>query len=291
MRELVKYLLRIEKMAGDLYKDASAFFGEYKDLASFLSLLEADEVHHFEVMTEADEYLRGKTDETPAFLSLDNSTKERIERPFIENRELLLAKTLSKEDVVNLMASTEFSEWNDVFLYVVNTLRHTSRKFEEAAADIQEHKQRIETYLESLPDGHKYLEKIRGLPAVWEQTVLVVEDDAVIVELLSTILSREYVVQSAENGKEGLEKIRRHHFDVILSDVNMPVMDGLEFFQQALKVDHSIGERFLFFTGYPTPKTLSFLANYNLQYLTKPAEIDQIKRVVRDMMHGGSKEH
>jgi CheY-like chemotaxis protein len=291
MRDLVNYLLKIEKMAGDLYKDASAFFAEDKNLAGFLSILKDDEMHHFELMTEADAYLKGKTDETPAFVSLDSSTREKIERSFVENRELLLAKTLSKEDMINLIVSTEFSEWNDVFLYVVNTLRQASRNFEEAAADIQEHKQRIEDYLESLPDGDKYLERIRSLPAVWEQTVLVVEDDAVIIELLSAMLSREYVVQSAENGKAGLEKIKRHHFDVIISDVTMPVMDGLEFFQQALEIDQGIAERFLFFTGYPTPESLTILEKHNLKYLTKPADLDKIKQVVHNMMHGAAKDH
>lgn len=291
MRKLVTYLLEIEKMARDLYRDASAFFKKDEDLAGFLSHLEADEALHLQFMAEADEYLQSRTEEMPAFFNLDDSTREKIERPFIENRELLLVNTLKREDMINLIVSAEFSEWNSVFLYVVNTLSHTSRKFEEAAANIQEHKQRIETFLESLPDGDKYLEKIRGLPAVWEQKVLVVEDDAVIAELLSTILSREYVVETAANGKQGLEEIRRHHFDVIISDMNMPVMDGLEFFQQALKVDDRIRERFLFFTGYPTPETISSLEKYNLRYLTKPTDLGLITEVVREMMHGGSKDH
>jgi CheY-like chemotaxis protein len=256
----------------------------------FLGLLQADEMLHFQIMTEADEYLRGRTYETPAFVSLDDATRERIERPFVENRELLSADTLSKEDMINLIVTTEFSEWNDIFLYVVNTLRQADREFEEAAADIQEHKQRIQTYLESLPEGDKYLEKIRGLPAVWEQTILVVEDNPVITELLSTMFSREYVVEPAENGKVGLEKIKGHYFDVIISDVNMPVMNGLEFFQQASDIDQDIRDRFLFFTGYPTPQTISYLEKHHLKYLTKPAGLDRIKHVVHNMMHGRSKD-
>ena len=291
MRDLVKYLLKIEKMAGDLYRDASAFFVEDRDLAVFLSLLSADEVLHFQIMTEADEYLRSKTDETPAFVSLDDSAREKIERPLVENRKLLLANTLSKEDMINLVVTTEFSEWNDIFLYVVNTLRETSREFQEAAADIQEHKERIQTYLESLPGAVKYLKKIRGLPEVWEQSVLVVEDNPVIADLLSTMFSREYVVETAEHGKQGLEKIKDHHFDVIISDVNMPVMNGLEFFEQASDMDQDIKKRFLFFTGYPRPETVSFLEKHDLKYLTKPADLDRIKEVVRGMMGRGSKDH
>ena len=64
--------------------------------------------------------------------------------------------------------------------------------------------------------------------------VLVVEDDTGIREGLTDTLSRRgYAVVSAENGLEGLERLRAHRPDVVLLDLVMPVMTGLEFLTES----------------------------------------------------------
>jgi CheY-like chemotaxis protein len=60
--------------------------------------------------------------------------------------------------------------------------------------------------------------------------VLIIEDDTALQEAYSFILSTKgHTVTSAYNGKEGLEAARGKRYDVILLDIHMPVMDGLEF--------------------------------------------------------------
>jgi CheY-like chemotaxis protein len=68
--------------------------------------------------------------------------------------------------------------------------------------------------------------------------VLVVDDDPVIAELLARFLQGQIVVEAAQNGQEGLTKAREGFFDLVLSDIMMPVMDGLEFYQPALFTIH-----------------------------------------------------
>lgn len=59
--------------------------------------------------------------------------------------------------------------------------------------------------------------------------VLVVDDDAVIVELLRVSLEIEgFTVVTARDGQEGLERAHSEHPDLVLSDVMMPRLDGLE---------------------------------------------------------------
>lgn len=66
--------------------------------------------------------------------------------------------------------------------------------------------------------------------------VLLVDDDEVIRELLSAILSKNsYQVETAENGKEALEKLSAGLYDHIITDIDMPVMDGLSLLKE-LKV-------------------------------------------------------
>ena len=66
-------------------------------------------------------------------------------------------------------------------------------------------------------------------------TVLIVDDNADIRIYLKSILQGKYSVLEAEDGKRGLELAREHVPDLIVSDVMMPVMNGLEFCQQVKK--------------------------------------------------------
>lgn len=59
-------------------------------------------------------------------------------------------------------------------------------------------------------------------------TILVVEDAANLRDYLSTNLSNNYRVITAENGKEGLEMVKNNKIDLIVSDITMPEMDGIE---------------------------------------------------------------
>jgi CheY-like chemotaxis protein len=237
-------------------------------------------------MVSAGEYLAGMTGELTAFISLNDATRENIERPFIEARKKLSDGDLTKEAMISGIVTVEFSEWNDILLYVVNTLRDRSLEFQRLAAKIQRHKEEIEAFLKSLPDGEQYLQKVRRLPSVWLHRILIVEDEVAILQLLSTILEREGIVDTARDGYEGLGKISQEYFDVIVSDLDMPIVSGMEFYEQAAKKDASIGKRFLFFTGYPTSENINFFQKCNLRYVTKPANIEEIRNAVRDLIRG-----
>lgn len=63
-------------------------------------------------------------------------------------------------------------------------------------------------------------------------TILIVEDDAVFRELLTTILDNAgYTVATAADGGEGLRRIQRERFDLVLCDLKMPIRSGLELFR------------------------------------------------------------
>ncbi|WP_127470820.1 response regulator [Thiomicrorhabdus aquaedulcis] len=59
--------------------------------------------------------------------------------------------------------------------------------------------------------------------------ILYVDDARSMRKLVELVLSKHYDVTTAENGQEGLNAILKENFDVVISDVNMPVMTGLEF--------------------------------------------------------------
>lgn len=58
--------------------------------------------------------------------------------------------------------------------------------------------------------------------------ILYVDDANSLRQLVEMVLAKDYALQIAENGALGLEKAKKEQFDLIISDVNMPVMNGLE---------------------------------------------------------------
>lgn len=62
--------------------------------------------------------------------------------------------------------------------------------------------------------------------------VLYVDDARSLRKLVDQVLQSKYDLTFAENGAEGLKAIEQQKFDVILSDINMPIMTGLEFLEK-----------------------------------------------------------
>lgn len=110
--------------------------------------------------------------------------------------------------------------------------------------------------------------------------VLIVEDEAPLRELLVAELSRSgYVVQAAANGTEGLTKYMEETFNVVLLDVKMPDMSGVEVLQH-MQGNTNIPE-IIMFTGHgniETAVTCIKLGAYD--YLTKPVKLDELELII-----------
>ena len=62
-----------------------------------------------------------------------------------------------------------------------------------------------------------------------KRSLLLIEDNEDLLQLMMRLLAAKYMVYTAKNGKEGIDRIEQHEIDLIISDVMMPVMDGIEF--------------------------------------------------------------
>ncbi len=61
------------------------------------------------------------------------------------------------------------------------------------------------------------------------KTILVAEDSSVIQNITKRVLQfQNYNIKSAKNGQQVMDMIKKEHFDAILLDINMPIMDGME---------------------------------------------------------------
>jgi len=113
-----------------------------------------------------------------------------------------------------------------------------------------------------------------------EAKVLIIEDEKPLRELLVTELTRSgYKVEAAADGEEGLEKYRQEVFNVVLLDMRMPRMDGVEVLKQ-MRSESTIPE-VIVFTGHGTIETaVECIKHGAYDYLTKPVKLDELEMVI-----------
>jgi len=116
--------------------------------------------------------------------------------------------------------------------------------------------------------------------------ILVVEDEPVVARLLQRVLSVEHDVDVAADGGDALEGLsRRHDYDVVLCDVMMPRMNGMELFQRILRKYPQLAERFVFMTGGATrPDVDAFLDSVANEKLFKPFSLPSVKAIVSRLL-------
>jgi PAS domain S-box-containing protein len=112
--------------------------------------------------------------------------------------------------------------------------------------------------------------------------VLVVDDEEAIRFLVSTILSQnECAADATGNAEEALTMIERTSYDVVLMDLRMPGVSGMELYARVIDRHPELTGKVIFMTGDSSDMTTrSFLEQNNLAFLTKPFDVDTLlKRV------------
>lgn len=117
-------------------------------------------------------------------------------------------------------------------------------------------------------------------------SILTVDDSASIRQAIKIALSGEgYAVQEAADGSEGLAKAGANDFSLIITDLNMPVMDGLTMIRQLRSQSAHQGVPIIFLT---TESDAEMKAQAKAAgatgWLTKPFDPDQLVRIVKKVL-------
>ncbi|MFC1549473.1 response regulator [Nitrospirota bacterium] len=283
MKELADWLKGIEHIACKAYKNASTYFQDNPELQTLLRHLSNDEAWHYHLMASASDYYSHS--DVPADIKVDDETKLRIESTFTEMCSGMSKGTLTEEVMLRCVARSEYSEWNDIFLYVVHDLAGKSYEFSFGVSKIQQHMKYIEGHLSSYSQYPGLLDEFRKITHVWEKRVLIVEDTEILITLLTSILRRESLVEVARDGQEALEMIKNTSYDLVISDIQMPVMDGVELFRRVEAEHPDLIGRFIFHTSEPPPEINEIMDKYNIPCLMKPAKLSEILQAARDAIH------
>ena len=127
-----------------------------------------------------------------------------------------------------------------------------------------------------------------GLPSpISERTVLIVDDDRDVAETLSDVLRLDgHHAEIVANGTLALEKLRDGRYDLILSDVRMPELDGPRFYTHLERRHPTFLRRVAFLTGDTlSPETTAFLERTRVPTMAKPFTLEQVRQVLQLVAH------
>lgn len=112
--------------------------------------------------------------------------------------------------------------------------------------------------------------------------VLVVDDEPAIRSLIKTILTRKgHTVEETGKPDEVFIKLEQASYDIILLDIRMPGMSGIELYKNVIKKYPKLGDRFVFITGDTSDsETMAFLNYQNLSYIAKPFSREALEEKV-----------
>lgn len=116
--------------------------------------------------------------------------------------------------------------------------------------------------------------------------ILVIEDEAAIRRVLSKILSEEndtYEVDEAEDGLQGVEKIKAEDYDLVLCDIKMPKMDGIEVLEAVKKIKPEVP--MVMISGHGDLETaVNTMRLGAFDYISKPPDLNRLLNTVRNAL-------
>jgi PAS domain S-box-containing protein len=120
-------------------------------------------------------------------------------------------------------------------------------------------------------------------PKVSGARVLVVDDEPLVRELLGQELAGEgYRVETVDGAAAALDRLRGDDYHLVLLDIKMPGMSGIELYQQTCKLKPSLASRVIFITGDTmSPDTREFLSQAKVPYIAKPFNLEKLKGEIR----------
>ncbi len=160
------------------------------------------------------------------------------------------------------------------------------QRFTEDNLDLK----RAEAVLENQHYGLRHVKErileylaVRTLCRLQPIDILVVDDEEIARTNLEYVLTKDgYRVSTAANGLEALEKLEEYEFDLVLTDLKMEKMDGLQLLEMVKKKAPLTG--LVMITGYATVDTaVEAMKKGAIHYLSKPINLEELRQTVRQV--------
>jgi nitrogen-specific signal transduction histidine kinase/CheY-like chemotaxis protein len=118
--------------------------------------------------------------------------------------------------------------------------------------------------------------------------ILVVEDEPTVAQLIVDVLNEEgHEAEAVLESQEGLTRLSRGRYDLVICDLRMPRLDGRAFYEALVRTGSLARNRILFVTGDTmSARTMEFLQHCDEPYLAKPFLVEELKLAVKRRLEG-----
>jgi PAS domain S-box-containing protein len=119
-------------------------------------------------------------------------------------------------------------------------------------------------------------------PSTSRRRVLVIDDEPHVGRALGRLLAEEHDIELVTSGQAALDRLAYDgRFDLVLCDVMMPDVDGIEVFERTLARDPDLARRFVFMSGGAfTPRSRAFMTTCKNPRLEKPFAVDHVRALL-----------
>ena len=117
---------------------------------------------------------------------------------------------------------------------------------------------------------------------------MLVDDESLIIEGLKNIIDWEKlnitVLETAENGKEALKKFRQNPVDIVITDINMPLINGIDLLTQIKEIDDNV--KFIILSGYEEFKFAKAAISIGVEaYILKPIDEEELTKSLIEIVN------
>ncbi|MGA1875420.1 MAG: response regulator [bacterium] len=114
--------------------------------------------------------------------------------------------------------------------------------------------------------------------------ILIVDDNEELCSIFKEALEEEgYAISTAQNGKQALDKIKGTHFDLIITDKNMPNMGGFRLLKSIREINPDV--KVVMMTGFGGRQSYMDAMEFGaIEFLNKPVRIGDLKKFVSNIM-------
>ncbi len=115
--------------------------------------------------------------------------------------------------------------------------------------------------------------------------ILIVDDENCIKDCIIRLLQRRgFIAEGASNGKEALEKVRRDKPDIIILDIVMPVLDGLQVCKQLKENPDTQDIPIILLSSYEPGQIIQGMPGAAIKYIEKPCDLEYLLTQINNLI-------